>query len=62
MGLLPSPEVRGKEIVNVSMIYVNPPQRYAAQRGRVKIIVCPWYAGEFRQIEVKSRISLSYRG
>ena len=26
------------------------------------IIVCPRYAGESRQIEVKSRISLSYRG
>ena len=128
MGLLPSPEVRGKEIVNVSMIYINPPQRYAAQRGEGKdnclslvcrrvpadrskkpdfpvqsvpslplkhlflpdsceprkrrfkgqsvhtagitqrrkegksIIVCPRYAGESRQIEVKSRISLSCRG
>jgi hypothetical protein len=62
MGLLPSPEVRGEKIVNVSKIYVNPPQHYAAQRGRVKIIVCPWYAGKSRQIEVKNRISLSHQG
>jgi len=36
MGLLPSPEDRGKKIV-----YVNPPQRKAVHKGRVQKMSFP---------------------